>query len=157
MKRVFAAMMMSAVLALGGGVAMACTGMCHEGCACTDKCNCKDECNCKGQCQCDGQCNCAGQCMNAMHKQAMSNPAGTPAEHQKLAAFYDARARKLAAQADEHAAMAKAYTERPTVSEVKRPGATDTAAHCKMLAAKLAKEAQESRAQAEAHAEMAGR
>ena len=50
--------------------------------------------------------------MNAMHKQAMSQKeakalaatAGTPAEHHKLAAYYDAQARKLATQADEHAA-----------------------------------------------------
>ena len=51
--------------------------------------------------------------------------------------------------------MAKTYRARPTASETKRPGATDTASHCQTLSENLAKAAKEARTLSEAHAEMA--
>ena len=51
--------------------------------------------------------------------------------------------------------MAKTYRARPTASEVKRPGATDTASHCQTLSENLAKAAEEARALSAAQADMA--
>lgn len=81
--------------------------------------------------------------------------ANTPADHMKLSEYYRVRAEQLEAEAAEHADMAKTYRARPTASEVKRPGASDTAIHCQTVSENLAKAAKEARTLSEAHAEMA--
>lgn len=86
---------------------------------------------------------------------ALVAKASTPAEHLKLADYYRIRAEQLEAESAEHAEMAKTYRARPTSSETKRPGATDTASHCQTLSESLAKAAKEARTLFESHAEMA--
>ena len=81
--------------------------------------------------------------------------ANTPADHMKLSEYYRIRAEQLEAESAEHADMVKIYRARPKASEVKRPGATDTASHCQTLSENLAKAAKEARTLSEAHAEMA--
>lgn len=79
----------------------------------------------------------------------------SPGDHMKLADYYRIRAEQLQAEASEHAEMAKTYRARPAVSDVKRPGASDTASHCEALSKNLANAAREARTLSEAHAEMA--
>lgn len=81
--------------------------------------------------------------------------AQTPQDHLRLAAHYEAKARKYEADAADHAEMAKMYRARPTASELKRPMAPDTAAHCDYVAESLQKAAKESRALATEHEKMA--
>ena len=81
--------------------------------------------------------------------------AKSPADHLQLASYYKAEADRLGAEANEHAEMAKMYRARPTASETKRPGASDTASHCENLAQSLAKAANEARELAASHEQMA--
>jgi hypothetical protein len=81
--------------------------------------------------------------------------ANTPAEHQRLADYYTTEAKRLEAEAEDHADMAKAYRANPHVSETKRPGATDTIGHCDSLSESLKKAAADAKALAATHAEMA--
>lgn len=81
--------------------------------------------------------------------------ASTPQDHLRLAAHFAAKAKKYQAESAEHADMAKMYRVQPTVSEVKRPMAPDTAAHCEFISESLAKAAKEARAMADAHEKMA--
>src|SRR5690349_5957139 len=81
--------------------------------------------------------------------------AKTPADHMKLARHYSAMAAKHEAEAQEHEALAAEYKRSPSVSEVKRPGAPDTAAHCQYYAEHCRKAAAEMKALAKAHEEMA--
>ena len=81
--------------------------------------------------------------------------AKTPQGHLRLAAHYEAKARKYEADMAEHAEMAKMYRARPTGSEVKRPMSADTAAHCDVIAESLGKAAKEARALASEHEKMA--
>lgn len=81
--------------------------------------------------------------------------ASTPQEHLRLAAHFSAKAKKYEAESAEHAEMARMYRRQPTPSEVKRPMAPDTAAHCEFIADNLAKAAKEARAIAAAHEKMA--
>lgn len=120
MKRIFAALMMSVMLAAVGTAAGA-------------------------------------KMLSKKEVKALVANASTPADHNKLAEHYRTVAEKLDAESKEHAEMAKTYRARPTASEVKRPGATDTASHCQTLSENLAKAADEARALSAAHAEMAKR
>ena len=86
---------------------------------------------------------------------ALLSGATTPQDHSRLARHYEAKARQYQAESAEHAELAKLYRMHPTVSEVKRPGAPDTAAHCEFLAQNLEKAAKEARALADSHAAMA--
>ena len=81
--------------------------------------------------------------------------ANTPAEHTKLAQHFRLKSEKLEAEAVEHAGMAKLYRSRPTASDVKRPMAPDTAAHCEYLSENLHKAANEAKALSIAHDAMA--
>jgi hypothetical protein len=81
--------------------------------------------------------------------------AKTAADHLKLARHYTAMAEKHEAEAKEHEALAAEYRRNPRVSETKRPAAPDTAAHCEYFAEHCRKAANEMRAMAAAHEEMA--
>lgn len=93
--------------------------------------------------------------MSKKQVMALVEKANTPADHLKLADYYRVRAEQLQAEAAEHAEMANTYRARPTASEVKRPGATDTVGHCQTLSENLANAAKEAQTLSEAHAEMA--
>jgi hypothetical protein len=81
--------------------------------------------------------------------------AKTPQDHLELAQYFRLEADKLDAEAKEHAAMALNYRANPTASETKRPGASDTAAHCERLSRDLAKTAGDARALAADHEALA--
>ena len=78
----------------------------------------------------------------------------TPQDHLRLARHYEAKAKQYEAESAEHAEMAQMYRAQPTVSETKRPGAPDTAAHCTSISESLALAAKEARALASNHQEM---
>jgi hypothetical protein len=81
----------------------------------------------------------------------------TPKDHLRLAAHYEAKALKYEAEAAEHTDLAKMYRAHPTPSEVKRPMAPDTAAHCDYVVDYLTKAAKEARSLSESHKQMAGK
>ena len=81
--------------------------------------------------------------------------ASTPADHRRLAGHYEAKAKQYEAEAAEHAEMGKMFRAQPTASELKRPGAADTAAHCEAMAESLSKAAKDAHAMAAAHEQMA--
>jgi hypothetical protein len=79
----------------------------------------------------------------------------TKQDHLRLARHYEAKAKQYESESAEHAEMAKMYRAQPTASETKRPGAADTAAHCRSLAESLGNAAKEAKALAASHQEMA--
>lgn len=81
--------------------------------------------------------------------------AKTADDHMKLARHYTAMAEKHEAEAKKHEVLAAEYRRSPRPSEVKRPMAPDTAAHCEYYAEHCRKAAKEMRAMAAAHEEMA--
>ncbi|MDE3166213.1 MAG: hypothetical protein KGN36_10430 [Acidobacteriota bacterium] len=85
----------------------------------------------------------------------LTTSAKTPEDHRKLAQYYRAEADRFDAEAKDHAAMARSYRATPTASEIKRPGASDTAAHCERLSQDLAKAAADARVLASDHEALA--
>ncbi len=81
--------------------------------------------------------------------------AKTPEDHMRLSRHFKLKADKLETEAKVHAEMALNYRTHPTVSEMKRPGAPDTALHCEWLSQSLAKAAKDARALAADHEIMA--
>ena len=81
--------------------------------------------------------------------------AKTAEDHRKLAAHYTAVAARHEQEAKEHADLAAKYKSNPTASDVKRPGAPDTASHCLTYAEHCRKAAQSMRELAAMHEEMA--
>jgi hypothetical protein len=81
--------------------------------------------------------------------------ANTPADHLRLAKYFELKADKLEAEAKEHGEMAQIYRARPTASLTKRPGAVDTAAHCERLSQDLAQAAKDAKTLAGDHEAMA--
>ncbi len=91
------------------------------------------------------------------HKQlkALIASAKTPADHQRLAAYYQQEAKRLAARAKEHEEMAAEYEKRPVPYESKNPGTIPGAIHCQNFAKLYKQEAEEAQALAAIHEEMA--
>ena len=81
--------------------------------------------------------------------------ANAAADHLKLSRHFTALAAKYDADAEEHAGLAKAYRNRPTASETKRPGSPDTATHCERLAEFARNAAKAARELARDHEQMA--
>ncbi len=81
--------------------------------------------------------------------------AKTAADHRKLAAHYRAVAAKHEAEATEHAELAAKYKANPTISDMKRPNAPDTASHCLAYAEHCRKAAKTMSEMAAMHEEMA--
>ena len=81
--------------------------------------------------------------------------AKTPADHLKLAHHYTMMADKHEAEAKEHEALAVEYAKNPQIAAVKHTMSPNTAEHCKYLAGHCRKAAEEMRALAAAHEEMA--
>ncbi len=79
--------------------------------------------------------------------------AHTPAEHERIANYYDARARDFLAQSAEHAQMAVEYRKNPMISSSK--WATGTINHCEYLAQSLKDDASKMQELAQLHREMA--
>ncbi len=81
--------------------------------------------------------------------------AKTAADHRKLAAHYRAVAAKHEAEATEHAELAAKYKSNPTISDMKRPNAPDTASQWLAYAEHCRKAAKTMSEMAAMHEEMA--
>ncbi len=101
------------------------------------------------------------QTTSAVRAEKLSKPqllsliatAHTPAEHERIANYYDARARDFLAQSAEHAQMAAEYRKNPMISSSK--WATGTINHCEYLAQSLKNDAVKMQELAQLHREMA--
>lgn len=83
---------------------------------------------------------------------ALLDTAKTPADHEKLAAYYDAEAMDFEAKAAKHKRLAAAYRRMPAPGN---PRITDTrastAGHCDNIAVESEKAGKEARSMAEHH------
>ncbi len=81
--------------------------------------------------------------------------AETSAEHEQIARYFDAEAAKLDAEAKEHRDLATLYKESSSSQPTKFPGSMQTYNHCDDLTKSLSKAAEDARAMAAAHRQMA--
>ncbi len=81
--------------------------------------------------------------------------ASTPADHNRLAEYYQIGADKLEAEAKDPDEMAKVYRSRGGAAGTKWPASTFTTRHCEDLARDLRQSAAKARAQSVEHAQMA--
>lgn len=82
--------------------------------------------------------------------------ARTPADHRAVAAAYRERARRLRAQAAEHADLAEWWATRPPPQRIPVPASRyEQAEHCRRLSKQLAAAADEADALASGHEELA--
>jgi hypothetical protein len=79
--------------------------------------------------------------------------ARTPAEHERIARFYEAKAADDQAQANTHEAMVAEYKANPSLSTNKNQAST--IGHCEYFAQKFSKLAAEDRELAAGHEQMA--
>jgi hypothetical protein len=120
MKRLFAAVMMSAILAAVGTATMS-----------------------------------SNKTLSKKEVKALLANASTPADHNRLAEYYQLRADKFEAEAKDHDEMAKVYPSRGGAAGTKWPASTFTTRHCEDLAKDLRKSAEKARILSSEHAEMA--
>lgn len=85
---------------------------------------------------------------------ALIATAETKAEHERIAQYFDAEATKYQAEATEHADLAGVYEKRGAPSP-KFPGSMQTFNHCDSLSKSLQKAADDARAIAAEHRQMA--
>jgi len=78
--------------------------------------------------------------------------AKTPADHERIAAYYDAKADRLNAEAAEYEQAAAAYRNGPVVKNLTAP---NTAARYDSIAKRLRREAQSNRELAASHEQLA--
>ena len=78
--------------------------------------------------------------------------AKTPAEHQRIAQYYQAKAQDYLAQAKEHEQMLTAYNANPSIGGKARPFLVD---HCKYFSKELKDMAIKSQELAQLHEQMA--
>ena len=97
----------------------------------------------------------SGKMLTKKEVSDLAAKAKTAEDHRKLAAHYTAVAAKHEQEAKDHAELAVKYKSNPTASDVKRPGAPDTASHCLTYAEHCRKAAQSMRELAAMHEEMA--
>ena len=81
--------------------------------------------------------------------------ANSPAEHERLAKHYDAKAAELEADAKYHDELALEYRKNPQGHDSKHPMSPMTAAHCEYFAKEARAAAQTARKMAADHREMA--
>jgi hypothetical protein len=84
---------------------------------------------------------------------ALSSAAKTPAEHQRIADYYQAKSQDLLAQSNEHAQMAQAYRNNPVTNSSKAE--RGTVDHCTYLAVSLKARSVKMQELAQAHEQMA--
>jgi len=85
--------------------------------------------------------------------QSLIASARTPADHQRIARYYEAQAQSDLAQAREHAQMAAQFKQNPITTSSK--WSTGTVNHCEYLAQSLTKEAAKMQQLAQDHEQMA--
>jgi hypothetical protein len=87
--------------------------------------------------------------------QTLIATAKTPAQHERIARYYEAKAQSDLVQAKEHAQMAAEFKQNNVTSSAKY--ANGTVNHCEYLAASLKKDAAKMEALAQDHEQMAER
>lgn len=97
----------------------------------------------------------SGQTLNKADLKKLIATASTPADHERIAKHYDAKAAQLDEDAKDHEELAAEYTRNPTGHEIKHPMSGQTAAHCKFFAQKFREAAKEARQLAADHRQMA--
>ena len=91
--------------------------------------------------------------LNSKQILVLISVAKTPAEHRRLAVYYEAKAQDLFAQSKEHAQMAEAYKQNPVTSSSKN--ARGTVDHCTYIAQSLKDSAGKLHELAQIHEQMA--
>ena len=82
---------------------------------------------------------------------ALIESAKTPADHEKLAAYYDQTATELEEKAKEHKELAAAYKRMPVSGNPRITSPARPISHCENIAADAGKAAAEARSMAEHH------
>jgi hypothetical protein len=91
--------------------------------------------------------------LNKQQLQSLIASAKTPAEHERIAQYYEAKAQNDLVQANEHAQMAVQFKQNAVTSSPK--WATGTLNHCEYLAQSLTKDAATMQDLARQHQQMA--
>ncbi|MFL6446114.1 MAG: hypothetical protein ACJ746_00175 [Bryobacteraceae bacterium] len=78
-----------------------------------------------------------------------------PADHERIAEYFDAEARKYEAEARDHAELAPYYKEHTSSQPTKYPGSMQTFQHCDSLSKSLMKAAEDAHALAAEHRALA--
>ncbi len=91
--------------------------------------------------------------LSKKHLAALVAAAKTPAEHERIAAYYRAESERLSAEADEHASMAGKFLSNPATNNDK--SARGTVSHCISLERNLRAKSAKARALAEEHQRIA--
>ena len=91
--------------------------------------------------------------LNSKQILVLISVAKTPAEHRRLAVYYEAKAQNLLAQSKEHAQMAEAYKQNPVTSSSKYT--RGTVDHCTYIAQSLKDSAAKLHELAQIHEQMA--
>ena len=81
--------------------------------------------------------------------------AKTKADHERIARYFDAEAAKYDSDAKEHGELAPLYEKNTPQNPTKFPGSQQTSQHCDSLSKSLQKAAEDARALAAHHREMA--
>ena len=81
--------------------------------------------------------------------------ANTPADHMKLAKYYNQQADKFEMEAKEHAEMGEMYKKRPSATGLKTAMSPDTTVHCEYIAESLRNASKKARELSAEHAKMA--
>lgn len=81
--------------------------------------------------------------------------ASSPQDHRRIAAYYQKQAERMTKEATEHDELAAEYAKSPTAHTSKHPMSGQTAEHCKYFAEAARKAAQEAKALANLHEQMA--
>jgi hypothetical protein len=91
--------------------------------------------------------------LNKQQLQSLIASAKTPAEHERIAQYYEAKAQNDLAQANEHAQMASQFKQNAVTSSPK--WSTGTVNHCEYLAQSFTEDAAKMQALAQEHEQMA--
>jgi len=91
--------------------------------------------------------------LNKQQLKSLIASAKTPAEHERIAQYYEAKAQNDLAQANEHAQMASQFKQNAVTSSPK--WSTGTVNHCEYLAQSFTEDAAKMQALAQEHEQMA--
>ena len=91
--------------------------------------------------------------LNKQQHKSLIASAKTPAEHERIAQYYEAKAQNDLAQANEHAQMASQFKQNAVTSSPK--WSTGTVNHCEYLAQSFTEDAAKMQALAQEHEQMA--
>jgi hypothetical protein len=96
-----------------------------------------------------------GPTLSKKELKALLATAQTPSDHQKIAAYYSDKAKRLNAKAQEFSAQAEFYAARPATVESKQGISCLCTSHFRYWAKVYAQEAKDSEALAEQHGQLA--